>query len=612
DDDFLSSLDDINLPDGVNRLYLSEDHKENSSIQGNPTVHNAHKSQSNAPKDTGFIGHTNEEKPEENCASSDYKVRRQHHFSPRDPVEVWLSWSQTGGTIPGYSFPEDPVTSPGQHAPGAWWIGRVLSIQSEFAHVEVAALGNFDSTEPYMSQGLSASGIPPRLPGVPLPYRSAIVPVDALRPVWSSHTKASLDLALTGLSGINKDAQNLDKSTEGLINGEVSPLSNTSASAPRFMPPVAVSLLTPGMLHRHTILLPSHLYPIASQESSHITLVRFCGAPCLVQCETERILPSHLSGSGELHQSLPSVVGSTAATAGAWLLFHGQTGLAPAPVPVAGQFGSGPISSALMAAASFQVEVPPTSPAILLAGYPGAEGPWVRLHIWSGSSEAVRRASILESVHLSRKESTRKGELDHLPSLPDPSCLMHQTGLPTNGLTRCQSGPQVVCEDEAGYHLGPCGIEEWPGIGFETQPAGSTTKPSTTDETGNADCSGADGLAHSSTTASQVPTLPMQIVPIHIPVLEPPNQQIPSAGVNAAVTSGRSAVIGAPSPSQQHMIGYAAQFRVQPDLIGLVIGTQGANVSQARQLPGVRQISILQHGFIQIEAEVILGYWHGI
>lgn len=41
-----------------------------------------------------------------------------------------------------------------------------------------------------------------------------------------------------------------------------------------------------------------------------------------------------------------------------------------------------------------------TDPNILLTGLPGANGPLVLLHIWSGSSEAIRRATFLELGHI--------------------------------------------------------------------------------------------------------------------------------------------------------------------------------------------------------------------
>lgn len=57
------------------------------------------------------------------------------------------------------------------------------------------------------------------------------------------------------------------------------------------------------------------------------------------------------------------------------------------------------------------------------------------------------------------------------------------------------------------------------------------------------------------------------------------------------------------------MIGYAGRFRIQPDLIGLAIGYRGATIQEARGLPGVRTVDLLQDGIVHVEAEVGFLYY---
>ncbi|CAH8589811.1 unnamed protein product [Dicrocoelium dendriticum] len=79
----------------------------------------------------------------------------------------------------------------------------------------------------------------------------------------------------------------------------------------------------------------------------------------------------------------------------------------------------------------------------------------------------------------------------------------------------------------------------------------------------------------------------MHCKPISIPI------QTNAEGSNAADRSGGI------------MIGYSAQFRIQPQLIGLAIGYRGATIQEARGLPGVRSVDLVHDGIVQVEAETV-------
>ncbi|CAH8678246.1 unnamed protein product [Schistosoma rodhaini] len=297
-----------------------------------------------------------------------------HNFSPRDPVEVWLDSGSTARkkSTTGVET-SGSMESVSIAPPGAWWPGRVLTIQGGFAHVEVAApLQEYTGVE----DKPTAHAIPHLigLGSVVLPYRSTLVKVTETRVPWNG--KFSCDHT--------EDRSQTGTLTSGFIKDNVVESNN---------------LLVPGILHRHSICIPAYLYRLAANPESHSTLAKFCGAPCLIQCDSEPFLPGTFAklilgdkegsnGSGR-HSPVHADYGSMSPS----LCLSTYTWPSPSLISQAAMMNVPYIAGTLSPAGI-------TDPNILLTGLPGANGPLVLLHIWSGSSEAIRRTTFLELGHI--------------------------------------------------------------------------------------------------------------------------------------------------------------------------------------------------------------------
>lgn len=150
-------------------------------------------------------------------------------FNPRDAVEVWLDDASTTGTHTQSSDNDQLVTKNGsgskdsaQAPQGAWWPGRVITMQGGFAHVEVFA------PQPPDVNGEDCSKAPPhhllRVGSSMVSCRTTLVKVSELRTPWYGYQ------ATAGSSG--KD----------------SPRNNNPSV-----------LTNPGVLHRHTVCIPAYL-----------------------------------------------------------------------------------------------------------------------------------------------------------------------------------------------------------------------------------------------------------------------------------------------------------------------------------------------------------------
>ncbi|OON17870.1 KH domain protein [Opisthorchis viverrini] len=334
-----------------------------------------------------------------------------------------------------------------------------------------------------------------------LPFRSTIVRLGEVRPLWTGRPAPAQSTA-TGEQP--KHGTSKDPFSEQYV------------------------LTTPGVLNRHTICIPAYLarlpklrfcFPFsATSMDAHAALIKFCDAPCLVQCDPEpflshvlvkRILADGTSGRQTPCQDTDSNLGVPSVAVPA----NSQTANAPS-WPSACTIAQSPLLNPPNIAGTLS-QAGVTDPTLLLEGLPGANGPLVMLHIWSGSPEAIRRAGLLELAHV--------------------RILVFR------------------------YHVVRKLSNGEPG---ELDLADSTDAPT---ENGDAPV--------------------MHCKPISIPVH--PNPDDPSA-----------------APSGM-MIGYSAQFRIQPQLIGLAIGYRGATIHEARALPGVRNVDLLHDGIVHIEAETV-------
>ncbi|VDP73010.1 unnamed protein product [Echinostoma caproni] len=410
-------------------------------------------------------------------------------FSPRDVAEIWLSHENTSRkpTHPGNSEEatnkSDDQNRNQPQFTGAWWPGRVLNVQGGFAHVEVAApLADAVDDDATATQAMPHLV---RMGSSILPYRSTLVKLDEVRVPW--HGRPVVPITETGRPTVNAAAK------------------ESHSSEP-------TTLLSPGVLHRHTICIPAYLARLATSTYSHSALIKFCGAPCLVQCDPEpflaaamakRILADSSSRAASGRQT-PSQQESEVIVPAVSLSSDTQVSCSPAwPSPAVISQSTilnppnivGSLSSAGI-----------TDPALLLEGLPGANEPLVLLHIWSGSPEAIRRASLLELAHV-RILVFRYHLLDLTDSIDAPV---------ENG-----DAPVMHCK------------------------------------------------------------------PISIPVLNNNDEQNPNDRAGGM------------------MIGYSGRFRIQPDLIGLAIGYRGATIQEARGLPGVRTVDLLQDGIVHVEAETV-------
>ncbi|CAH8650004.1 unnamed protein product [Heterobilharzia americana] len=297
-----------------------------------------------------------------------------HSFSPRDPVEVWLDSGSTGKKKDVSDAEASDSLEVAQNGPpGAWWPGRVLNIQGDFAHVEVAApLQEFTGVEdkptahamPHLI-GLGASV---------LPYRSTLVRVSEIRVPWNGR-----------ISTVRPE----DRSQTNTLTASFMKESSVEPA----------NLQVPGILHRHSICIPAYLSRIATSPESHSTLAKFCGAPCLIQCDSEPFLPGTFAklilgdkeNSSDSGQHAPAHADSGSVSPSLCL----STYTWPSPSLIS--------QSAIMNLPHIAGVLSPagiTDPNILLTGLPGTNGPLVLLHIWSGSTEAIRRATFLELGHV--------------------------------------------------------------------------------------------------------------------------------------------------------------------------------------------------------------------
>lgn len=436
------------------------------------------------------------------------------HFRRRTNVEVWLPTEATRWTMMSVSEMLDDITKPNavdtsikvkKDAPtprGAWWPGRIVDVRGEFASVEVAA----PAGENFVVDDMTTIGPDQlRMGSALFPYRSARAKLDEIRLPWNGSPHPTVPSSSSSSSATEQDA-----------------------------PHQPMLLSTPnGVLQRHTICIPAYLARLATCTDSHSALVKFCGAPCLIQCDPEPFLanvmakrirsetdsvtnsgrqtPNAAVGS-ELDSLVPSVIDSKSNSS-----YPASSFWPPAHVIVQSTLLSVPTIAGTLS--SFGV----TDPALLLEGLPGASGPLVFLHIWSGSREAIRRATLLELAHVRilvfryhvmRKMSNGElGELELSDSIDSPT---------ENG-------------DAPAMHCKPISI------------------------------------------------------PIH-----------PNAGDHESdiFTPNEHDVGGM-------MIGYSAQFRIQPHLIGLAIGYRGSTIQEARTLLGVRVVDLLQDGIIHVEAETV-------
>ncbi|TPP58246.1 Fragile X mental retardation syndrome 1 [Fasciola gigantica] len=419
-------------------------------------------------------------------------------FSPRDIAEIWLSHETTTRKLHSVSS-DDPANKTEEQnrtqpqSSGAWWPGRVLNVQGGFAHVEVAAPLADTSDDDSVAQAVPHLV---RMGSSILPYRSTLVKLDEVRVPW--HGRPVVPTAETSRPTAPATAKE-----------------NTISES--------LTLLSTGVLHRHTICIPVYLARLATSTFSHSTLVKFCGAPCLVQCDPEpflaavmakRILADSSSRAASGRQT-PSQQESEVVVPAVSLSSDTQVTCSPAWPSPATISQSTILNPPNIVGALSSTGV--TDPALLLEGLPGANGPLVLLHIWSGSLEAIRRASLLELAHvrilvfryhLMRKRSNGEpGELDLVDSIDAPV---------ENG-----DAPVMHCK------------------------------------------------------------------PISIPVQSSKEEQTPNDRAGGM------------------MIGYSGRFRIQPDLIGLAIGYHGATIQEARGLPGVRTVDLLQDGIVHVEAETV-------
>ncbi|KAG5453476.1 Synaptic functional regulator fmr1 [Clonorchis sinensis] len=422
----------------------------------------------------------------------------EQRLNPREPGEIWLTTETTSRKKPSLpessectaqKLEESPSSSVNSPA-GAWWPGRVLNIHGGFVHVEVAAplaeSGNMDDlTTPHVV----------RMGSSLLPFRSTIVRLGEVRPLW---TGRPAPVQSTAAGEQPKHGTSKDPFSEQYV------------------------LTTPGVLNRHTICIPAYLARLATSMDAHTALIKFCDAPCLVQCDPEPFLS---------HVLVKRIVadGASAAASGRQTPCQdtdSNLGVPSVAVPANSQTANAPSWPSACTIAQSPLLNPPniagtlsqagvTDPTLLLEGLPGANGPLVLLHIWSGSPEAIRRAGLLELAHV--------------------RILVFR------------------------YHVVRKLSNGEPG---ELDLADSTDAPT---ENGDAPA--------------------MHCKPISIPVHQNPDD--PSA-----------------APSGM-MIGYSAQFRIQPQLIGLAIGYRGATIHEARALPGVRNVDLLHDGIVHIEAETV-------
>ncbi|KAF5405868.1 Fragile X mental retardation syndrome 1 [Paragonimus heterotremus] len=414
-----------------------------------------------------------------------------HHFQPREFADIWLSTEATAREIT--ATPENTDTATHVTFHGAWWPGRVLTVQGGFAHVEVAA--------PLAENGLddvSAHIVPHlvRMSSTLLPFRSTLVKLEEIRVPWTGRPNDHRPAILPG-----------DHLTQVV----------TKENFPEPLP-----LTAPGVLHRHTICIPAYLARLATSADSHSALIKFCDAPCLIQCDSEPFLSSVLAKrilsdsdsaaiSGrqtpcaELEVNIPAMTVSA----------DSQTTASPS-WPSAGAIAQSTLLNTPNVAGTLSPAAV-TDPALLLEGLPGANGPLVLLHIWSGSPEAIRRAALLELAHV--------------------RILVFR------------------------YHVMRKLSNGEPG---ELDLADSTDAPT---ENGDAPV--------------------MHCKPISIPV---------QASSDDSTSGDRAGGM---------MIGYSAQFRIQPQLVGLAIGFRGATIQEARALPGVRAVDLLHDGIVHVEAETV-------
>ncbi|CAH8449083.1 unnamed protein product [Dicrocoelium dendriticum] len=360
-----------------------------------------------------------------------------------------------------------------------------------FGYVEVAA----SLVENGSSNDLSTNHLLPHVVrvGSVLPYRSTLVKLEEIRPPW------------TGLP--------LPERPVG--EPSVQPFTRDQCFETHF-------LASPGVLHRHTVCIPVYLPRLATSADSHSALLKFCGAPCLVQCDPEPFLANVLARRILADSDSATVSGRQTPS-------HADSDAVPSVAvsvesqsSVASSWPSTSLiaQSTILSAPNIAGTLSPagvTDPTLLLEGLPGANGPLVLLHIWSGSSEAIRRAALLELAHvrilvfryhvLRKLSNGQPGELDFADSTQSPA---------ENG-----DAPAMHCK------------------------------------------------------------------PISIPI------QTNAEGSNAANLSGGI------------MIGYSAQFRIQPQLIGLAIGYRSATIQEARGLPGVRSVDLLHNGIVHVEAETV-------
>ncbi|KAF6770747.1 hypothetical protein AHF37_10998 [Paragonimus kellicotti] len=332
-----------------------------------------------------------------------------------------------------------------------------------------------------------------------LPFRSTLVRLEEIRVPWTGRPNDHRSATLPG-----------DHLTQVV----------TKENFPEPLP-----LTAPGVLHRHTICIPAYLARLATSADSHSALIKFCDAPCLIQCDSEPFLSSVLAKrilsdsdsaaiSGrqtpcaELEVNIPAMTVSA----------DSQPTASPS-WPSAGAIAQSTLLNTPNVAGTLSPAAV-TDPALLLEGLPGANGPLVLLHIWSGSPEAIRRAALLELAHV--------------------RILVFR------------------------YHVMRKLSNGEPG---ELDLADSTDAPT---ENGDAPV--------------------MHCKPISIPVQA--SSDDPTSGDRAGGM----------------MIGYSAQFRIQPQLVGLAIGFRGATIQEARALPGVRAVDLLPDGIVHVEAEVSLNF----
>ncbi|CAH8667945.1 unnamed protein product [Heterobilharzia americana] len=207
-----------------------------------------------------------------------------------------------------------------------------------------------------------------------LPYRSTLVRVSEIRVPWNGR-----------ISTVRPE----DRSQANTLTASFMKESSVEPA----------NLQVPGILHRHSICIPAYLSRIATSPESHSTLAKFCGAPCLIQCDSEPFLPGTFAklilgdkeNSSDSGQHAPAHADSGSVSPSLCL----STYTWPSPSLIS--------QSAIMNLPHIAGVLSPagiTDPNILLTGLPGTNGPLVLLHIWSGSTEAIRRATFLELGHV--------------------------------------------------------------------------------------------------------------------------------------------------------------------------------------------------------------------